>query len=53
MLQGERTAQRIIKAARDDKASKLKEAQFEAKAEIEIIKKKLKVSYDEYEAKKE
>ena len=53
LLEGERIAQRIIKSAKDERASKIREAQFEAKTEIELIKKKMNEQFEELVEQKE
>ena len=52
-MEGERIAFKIIQTARDERNSKVQDAQFEAKQELAIIKQKMNSNFDEFKAKKD
>ena len=52
-MEGERIAFKIIQTARDERNSKVQDAQFEAKQELAIIKQKMNANFDEFKQKKD
>ena len=46
LLEGERIAYKIIQAAKDERASKISDAQFEAKQELAMIKNEMNANYE-------
>ena len=53
LLEGERIAYKIIQHAKEEQSSKVKDAQFEAKQELALIKQKMNTQYEEIQNEKE